>query len=376
MSDMTMAPVRAILIGTGNIARAHVTAVRDLDPRISLTAALDIDAARVHSFCQEHGIPHAYTDVDALLEAERPDVALIATPPGTHADLCVRCMDAGAWVLCEKPLCASLAEMDRIEATERRTGRYTSSVFQWRFGSGGQHLKRLIESNALGRTLVCNSLVTWYRGDDYYAVPWRGKWTTELGGTSMGHGIHAMDFVLWLLGEWTEVRALVATVDRAIEVEDTSMAIVRFANGAVANMTNSTLCPRESSYVRFDFQKATVELTHLYRYRNDAWRYSGAPDVDAATVAAWAAIPTDVESGHRPQLAAFLDSLATGVRPAVSGADVRRTLEFLASLYKSGMSGLPVQRGSIRPDDPFYHRMCGPCDGAWQRDANRSVAQA
>ena len=364
---MTSVPVRAVLIGTGGIARAHVTAVRGLSSRITLTGAMDIDATQVQAFCGEHEIAHAYTDVDTLLAQERPDVALIATPPGTHADLCIKSMDAGAWVLCEKPLCASLAEMDRIEAAEARTGKYTSSVFQWRFGSGGQHLKRLIEANALGRPLVCNSLVTWYRAPAYYAVPWRGKWATELGGTSMGHGIHAMDFVLWLLGEWTEVRGLVATLDRDIEVEDTSMVIVRFANGAVANMSNSTLCPRESSYVRFDFQQATVELTHLYRYRNDAWRYSAAPGVDAETLAAWAAIPDDVESGHGAQLAAFLDSMAAGERPPVSGPDVRRTIEFLASLYKSGMTDAPVARGSLTPDDPFYHRMCGPCDGAWQR---------
>ncbi len=363
---MTVSPVRAVLIGTGVIARAHVTAVRALAPRIVLTGALDIDAARVEAFCAEHDIPHAYTDVDALLAAEQPQVALIATPPGTHADLCIRSMEAGAWVLCEKPLCASLAEMDRIEAAEQRTGKFTSSVFQWRFGSGGQHLKRLIAENAMGRPLVCNSLITWYRAPAYYAVPWRGKWATELGGTSMGHGIHAMDFVLWLLGEWTEVRAMVATLDRDIEVEDTSMAIVRFANGAVANMSNSTLCPRESSYVRFDFEKATVELTHLYRYRNDAWRYSGAPDVDAATLAQWATLPPDHESSHDAQLSMFLDSLAAGERPAVSGPDVRRTIEFLASLYKAGMTGAPVRRGSITPDDPYYHRMCGPCDGAWQ----------
>jgi predicted dehydrogenase len=182
----------------------------------------------------------------------------------------------------------------------------------------------------------------------------------------MGHGIHAMDFVLWLFGEWTEVRALVATLDRDIEVEDTSLAIVRFASGAVANMSNSTLCPRESSYVRFDFQQATVELTHLYRYHNDAWRYTAAPRVDEATLAEWATLPPDQESSHGAQLALFLDSLAAGERPAVSGSDVRRTIEFLASLYKAGMTGQPVRRGSITPDDPFYYRMCGPCDGAWQ----------
>lgn len=365
---MTNQPIRAVLIGTGGIARSHVAAVRAAEGQVALTAAMDIDAGRAHAFTETQGIARTYTDVDAMLAEEKPQLVMIATPPGTHAELAVRSMEAGAWVLCEKPLCASLAEMDRIEEAERRTGNYTSSVFQWRFGSGGQHLKRLIDRGTLGKPLVCNSLVTWYRTPEYYAVPWRGKWATELGGCSMGHGIHAMDFVLWLLGEWQEVRAMIGTLDRDIEVEDVSMASVRFANGAMANLTNAVLCPREVSYMRFDFQKATVELTHLYSYRNGDWRYS-AP-VGAAygdEVARWAAIPEDVPSSHAAQLAAFLAAMQRGERPPVSGPDVRGTIEFLASLYKSGMEGKPVKRGEITPGDPFYHQMCGPCDQAWQK---------
>jgi predicted dehydrogenase len=365
---MEQSPRKVALIGTGGIAKSHVAAVRAQGEAATLVAALDIDAARVADFAAVHGIPESYTDLDRLLTTVRPDLVLIATPPSVHADLCVAAMEAGAWVLCEKPLCASLAEMDKIEAAEARTGNFTSSVFQWRFGSGGQHLKRLIATGVLGKPLVCNSLITWYRAPAYYAVPWRGKWQTELGGTSMGHGIHAMDFVLWLLGEWQEVRATLGTLDRAIEVEDVSMASVRFAGGALANFTNSAVSPRESSYVRFDFQQATVELTHLYSYSNRDWRYSPLPDnSNAAAIAEAAILPEDVPSSHAAQLSHFLASMARGVRPDVSGPDVRGTIEFLAALYKSGMTGQPVSRGELQPGDPWYARMCGPCDGAWQR---------
>jgi hypothetical protein len=120
--------------------------------------------------------------------------------------------------------------------------------------------------------------------------------------------------------------------------------------------------------VRFDFQQATVELTHLYSYRNTDWRYSPLPGAsNADAVAQWGQLPEDVPSSHVAQLRAFLASMEVGKRPPVSGADVRGTIEFLASLYKSGMTGQAVQRGSIQPDDPWYQRMCGPCDGSWQR---------
>ncbi|GIV77637.1 MAG: oxidoreductase [Litorilinea sp.] len=360
--------IRAAIIGTGGIARSHMAALQQEEDRVEVVAAVDIDSDRVRAFSEQYGIPRAYTDPAEMLAKESPQLVHIATPPSTHCELSVQAMEAGAWVLCEKPLCASLAEMDRIEEAEARTGNYTSSVFQWRFGSGGQHLKRLITEGALGRPLVCVNLTVWYRTPEYYAVPWRGKWATELGGCSMGHGIHAMDFMLWLLGEWEEVRAMMGTLDREIEVEDVSMATVRFANGAMASVTNSVLSPREESYLRFDFQKATVELTHLYRYTNENWRYSipnGAPYADE--LATWQQIPENVPSSHGSQLRHFLDSMARGERPPVSGPDVRGTIEFLASLYKSAMTGQPVTRGSITPDDPFYHRMCGPCDQSWQR---------
>lgn len=364
---MTQNMIRTAIIGTGGIAHAHMRANQSVAGRTAVVAAVDVDADRVDAFCETYSIPGRYTDVQTMLQQERPALVQIATPPGTHCDLIVQSLEAGAWVLCEKPLCASLAEMDRIEAAEARTGNYCASVFQWRFGSGGQHLKRLIEQGTLGKPLVVNTLTTWHRTPDYYAVPWRGKWATEVGGVLMGHGIHAIDFMLWLMGEWREVRAMIGTLDRALEVEDAAMGSLRFANGAMANITVSVLSPREESYMRFDFQRATVELTHLYSYANEHWRYStvkGSPYEEQ--VALWQDIGEDIPSSHSAQLAAMLDAMDAGRRPPVSGEDVRGTLEFLAAFYKSAMTGRSVVRGAITPDDPFYHRMNGPGDQSWQ----------
>ncbi len=365
---MSKSPKRTAIIGTGGIARAHLAAMLSESDRVDVVAAVDIDDDRVRVFAKDYDIPHTHTDVAAMLANEKPDLVHIATPPSTHADLSILALEAGAWVLCEKPLCASLAEMDRIEAAEQATGNYCSSVFQWRFGSGGQHLKRLIDNGDLGRPLVGNVLTTWYRTPEYYAVPWRGNWEMELGGCSMGHGIHAMDFLLYQFGEWQEVRAMIGTLDRDIEVEDVSMAMVRFANGAMANITNSVLSPRQETYLRFDFQQATVELTHLYSYNNEDWTFSIADDSGLdSRLAEWQAFPPNVRSSHSAQLTALLDSMDRGERPLVSGPAARGTIEFLASLYKSAMTGQPVTRGSIVPGDPFYDRMCGPCDQGWQR---------
>lgn len=351
-------PLKTAIIGTGGIARAHVSAIRDQGERLSLEAAVDIEADRIEQFCQTYEIPGAYTDSATMLAEVQPALVHICTPPGIHTRLIIQSLEAGAWVLCEKPLCASLAEMDEIEAAEARTGNYCSSVFQWRFGSAGRHLRRLIDDGSLGRALVANILTVWHRTHDYYAVPWRGRWETELGGVSMGHGIHAMDFLLYLFGEWEEVRAMMGTLDREIEVEDVSMASVRFARGAMANITNSVLSPRQESYLRFDFQKATVELSHLYSYVNASWRYTFLDENDELLKAS-AELPDEEAASQSTQLKTILDAREQGERPPVSGPDVRPTIEFLSALYKSAFTGRAVERGEIDRNDPFYHALNG-----------------
>ncbi len=358
-----MKPYRIAIVGTGSSVGNHLSAIEALGERVELVAAVDINEARLKTICERYHIPHAYTNMTEMLASEQPDLVNIVTPPATHKALAIECLEAGSWVCCEKPLCASLAEFDEIAQAEARTGRYVSNVFQWRFGSAAKHLKKLIRAEALGKPLVavCNTL--WYRTQAYYDNGWRGKWKTEFGGPTMTLGIHLMDLLLWLMDDWHDVRAMTGTLDHAIEVEDVSMALVRFGSGAMGTITNSALSPRQESYLRLDFEKATVECSALYRYSNENWKISLPPDVDdPATLAQWAALSDDFPSTHDVQLGEILDSIERNERPPVSGAEARRILEFTASLYKSANTGQPVQRGTITADDPYYDAMNGAAD--------------
>jgi predicted dehydrogenase len=293
-----------------------------------------------------------------MLAADVPDLVVVCTPPGVHRDAIVTCLDAGVSVWCEKPPTLSLAEYDEI-ASHERDGVYVSYVFQHRFGSGAQALRRQIAAGELGRPLVavCNTL--WFRAHSYFDLPWRGRWATEGGGPTMGHGIHQMDLTLSLLGDWEEVRAMMGTLDRDVETEDVSMAVVRLESGAMLSVVNSLLSPRETSYLRFDFTDATVELTHVYGYDNSHWRWTPAAHVaEEERVAGW--VPQeDLPSSHAAQLVALLDALDAGERPPSSGADGRRSLEFVAGLYQSAITGRAVRREELTPENPFYHSMNG-----------------
>jgi predicted dehydrogenase len=352
---------RVAVVGSGGIAEVgHIPALRAAAARVEVVAAVDVDPERLADFRRQYGIPAGYATVEAMLATEKPDLVHVCTPPATHADIAVRCLEAGAWVLVEKPPCLSLAEYARIEAAERQGGPYASVVFQHRFGSGARNAVDLVQSGALGRPLVALCTTTWYRDQNYFDVPWRGRWDTEGGGPTMGHGIHQMDLLLALLGEWTEVHAVVGRLDRSVETEDVSMALVRFENGAMASIVNSVLSPREESYVRVDLTDATVELTHLYGYGNADWRYTPAPHVhDQDRIASWSAPAADVNSSHTAQLPYLLDAMEKGERPPLSGPQGRETLELIAALYRSAFTGLAVRRGEIGPEDPYHHRMHG-----------------
>lgn len=353
---------RAVLVGTGSVADSHARAIEETHGRVKLVSAVDIDAERLAAFCARHKSVTPRSDYAAALRVDRPDLVLVAAPPAVHAAMSIAAMEAGAWVLCEKPLCASLAEFDRIAEAERKTGRYTACVFQQRFASSTAHLRRLAAEGLLGRPLVAVCHTLWYRDSNYYAVPWRGKWATEFGGPTMGLGIHAMDHLLHLLGDWAEVRAQADTLDRDVEVEDVSMALVRFAGGTLASIVNSALSPRQETCIRLDYQRATIELTHLYGYTRDNWKLTLAPNAAEegnALAEAWQHFPPDTGSTHAAQLAAFVADLDAGRRPLTSGDDARRTLELLTAVYKSAFTGRPVTRGSIKAGDTFYNALHG-----------------
>ncbi|MFF7309182.1 Gfo/Idh/MocA family oxidoreductase [Streptomyces sp. NPDC008137] len=352
---------RVAVVGTGAIVSgSHLPALRAHSDRVELVAAVDVDQERLDTFRELAGDQVAgYTSVDAMLDAERPDLVLIGTPPSLHREQTVAALKAGAWVLCEKPLTLSLAEYDEIAAAEEASGAYAAVVFQHRYGSGAVHARELITSGELGAPLVAHCQTTWHRDAAYYAVPWRGKWASEGGGPTMGHGIHQYDLLLHLLGEWEEIQAMAARLVHDTESEDVSTALVRFRSGALATVVNSVLSPDEVSRVRVDCADATVELTHLYGHSNDSWAYTPAPHVASDRATAWRTPANDVPSSHTAQLRTLLDAYDTGTRPPGSGQDARATLEFAAALYKAAFTGRSVRAGEIGPGDPFYQAMHG-----------------
>lgn len=354
-----MAQITVGIAGTGNIARIHAEALQGLTGEAELVAAADIVPDRLRDFCSEFGVPAAHASIADLLRSAPPDLVHVCTPPGSHAELAVACLEAGVSVLVEKPPSLSLAEFDVMAAAYRPRGPWLATVFQHRFGSGAQRLHAMIRSGVLGRPLVAVCHTTWFRDQAYFDVPWRGRWDTEGGGPTMGHGIHQMDLLGYLLGDWSEISAVAGRQARRMETEDLSLAHVTFASGAVASVINSVLSPREESYLRFDFERATVELSHLYGYGDEDWHVTPAPEYSGEVRSAWDAGVKGERSSHRAQFSAVLRGLREGSPPPVTPDDARRTMTLVTGIYASAFLARPVRPGDLGPDSPFYHRMNG-----------------
>ncbi|MCL3859475.1 Gfo/Idh/MocA family protein [Actinotalea sp. K2] len=380
---------RTLVVGTGGIAGAHAAAVAAHAGRADVVCGVDLDPARAEAFAVQHGLAGWSTDLAAALQGTwtasttgtddapstpvdpRPDLAHICTPPGSHVPLAVQCLEAGVPVLLEKPPALSLAEVDELLAVSQRTGVDVAVVFQHRFGSGALRARALLEAagtrglgeepgvpTGIGRPLVATCHTLWYRDADYFAVPWRGRWEIEGGGPTMGHGIHQFDLLLALLGPWAEVTAMAGRQARDTATEDVSMAVVRFAGGALATVVNSVVSPRQTSSLRIDTERATLEVEHLYGYGDEDWTFTPAPGHEDLA-ALWITDPAAPRSSHSSQVGALLDAMDDDAPLPVTLAEARDTLELVAAIYASAFTGQVVRRGDIGPGHPFYPRMDG-----------------
>lgn len=351
--------MRATILGTGAIAAAHAEAIAELagyGVDAVVAHALDIDPARAEAFAREHGVAGHGTDLAAVLS--ETDVLHICTPPGAHVAAAVAALEAGVHVVVEKPAVLSLAEVDRIAEAEAGSTATFTQIVQHRFGHGMRQLRRLLDEGSLGRPLVATCETMWFRPPSYYEVPWRGRWDTEGGGPTMGLGIHQFDLLVAAFGPWAEVTAMAGRLARHVDTEDVSMAIVRFANGAMASITNSALSPRQTSDLRFDTEAGTVELSHLYGYTDADWTFTPAVGRDDVGQL-WQPDPDALPSGHLAQLVPTYRAFVAGEAPPVTVVDTRETLELVAAIYRSAFTGAVVRAGEIGPGDPFHGSMRG-----------------
>lgn len=341
--------IKFAIIGTGTIADFHARAISMVDDA-ELVAVHSRTAGPGEAFAAKYNCRY-YSSYEDLLNDDSIDAVAITTPSGTHSDLGVAAARAGKHILCEKPLDITVEKIDALVQACDSAGVTLGAIFQSRFGPGAQAVKRAVDSGRFGKLAQCSAYIPWWRSREYYAsAGWRGTWGLDGGGALMNQGIHAVDQLLWLAGDVTEVSARCQTRLHDIEVEDNATAWLQFAHGGLGVIQASTCCsPGERKRIELKGEKGSITLV------DDEpvfWQFTEERPEDAqarslaenAQIGGGASDPKAISvEGHRVQFADFVAALRASREPLIPGREGRKVVALIRAIYESSKKGSIVK---------------------------------
>ncbi|MPV36464.1 Gfo/Idh/MocA family protein [Georgenia subflava] len=332
------------IVGLGAIGATHARALREID-RVDLVAY----SGGTTAAASDAGWPDAVQLSPAeVIDHPGVQVVAICTPSDTHAALALDALRAGRHVVVEKPLALRVADAEAVVTEARRRGLVASMIAHRRFEPEHEHVRELLGTGALGELRLARTHVHWVRDDAYYAAaPWRTSMAAG-GGSLMNQGAHNVDLLRWLCGEVVEVTAQHATLGHDMDAEDTTVATVRFASGALGVITTSTATPPgDEASIVLHLSGGTVELGQGTVLR---WDVPGVPAPGAADdgAASGARDPGAIgHSGHLTQWRDVVDAIDSGRAPAIDVADAAKTVRLLCAVYEAAASGRAVNPADL-----------------------------
>ena len=182
------------------------------------------------------------SNLDQALRRDDVHAVIICTPSGNHLESALAAAAAGKHVVVEKPLEITPERCDQIIAACDKAGVKLCTIFPSRFADANMALKTAVDAGRFGKLTLGETTCKWCRTQAYYdSGQWRGTWQLDGGGALMNQAIHNVDLLLWLMGPVTHVSGFTATLaHERIEVEDTAVATLRFANGALGVIIAAT----------------------------------------------------------------------------------------------------------------------------------------
>lgn len=348
--------LRVAVVGMG-IGQAHVYGYTRRKDLFEIAALCDLDPARTAPLAERLRGVQVATELGEVCAADDIDVVSICTPPFLHEEQVTAVVAAGKIAVCEKPLVGSLAAVDRLAELEAAAGgARIMPIFQYRYGHGLQKLLALIDAGLAGDLYTASIEVAWRRRADYYAVPWRGRWATELGGLLLSHCVHALDMATLTGGDPVAAFARTATRVNPIETEDTASASIELERGAFLTLSATLGSAQEISRHRFCFAGLSAESnTEAYTNSSDPWTFIGdTPEQQAAIDDVLATFDDSPPAqDYQRQFELLHDAVTTGTGLPVTLADARRSIELVTALYASSRDGAEVRLPLARAH-PYY----------------------
>lgn len=337
------------LIGGGNISETHARAARAI-PGVEIAAVYGTSSEKLRKLCSEHG-GKPFTDFGAFLAHRPMEMVIIGSPSGLHASQGVAAAKQGLHVLTEKPIDISTSRADELIEAAQKSGVKLGVIFQDRMKPHIRQLKDWIDQGLLGKPLLVEARVKWYRPPEYYAKSrWRGTRALDGGGALMNQGIHTIDLLLWLLGDVSRVQARVATQLHAIESEDTATALLEFAGGAIGVFHATTAAyPGYPRRVEISGSEGTVILEHDRIIAADLRNApaEGAKFAERDENQSGSSPVVSDFRGHQAVIEDFLCAIRNNSAPACDGREGRRSLALVEAIYRAARS--PQKTATVSP---------------------------
>lgn len=354
--------INVAIVGTGNISNSHIQGLLTFPERCKIVAMCDIYEEKAKELVRKYELKDAQTfdDHKKMLASDmKIDLVHICTPPSSHGEIAINCMNAGKNVLVEKPMAPSLKECDEMLEAERRNKVAMGCIAQNRFRNSIYKLKRMLDSGLAGKLRCAHVNSLWWRGHCYYDLWWRGTWEKEGGGPTLNHAVHHIDMINWMQGELPiEVTSMLANVmhDNS-EVEDISFAALRYRDGAVGEVTSSVVHHGEEQGIVLQCEDAKIAAP--WSCAAEVTQSNGFPvkehngELIAKLNEYYDGLDDLQYEGHTGEIDNVLTALENGKRPMITGIEGRNTVELITAIYKAGFEKKTVTL-PIEAEDEYY----------------------
>ncbi len=336
------------IIGAGMIGQFHGKAIEAMEGG-QLHSVFDVRSEAAEKLAQQFGA-RPFSDIEAFLGDQELEIVTVGTPSGAHLDPSVAALQAGKHVVCEKPLEITPERIDMMINAAEENKVTLAAVLNRRFHPAMDAFKAAADSGRFGTLTSASAYVKWYRSQDYYdSGAWRGTWALDGGGALMNQSIHTIDALLYLAGPVVSVQANTACLAHTgIEVEDTAVAIVEFANGARGVIEGSTANWSQ------DGHPARVQLcgnrgsAFLADEAFEIWDFMDEQPIDAEVHANMmkgseaglgANDPTAINfTGHQKNFEEVVQAIAEGREPSVNALEARKAVALICAIYESAQN--------------------------------------
>jgi UDP-N-acetyl-2-amino-2-deoxyglucuronate dehydrogenase len=332
------------IVGGGNISDTHARAAQAI-AGVEVVAFYGNNRERTAKLAERFGAA-VYDDYDRFLAHRPMDMVAIGSPSGVHAEQGIAAVRRGLHVLVEKPIDVTTERADALIEAADRAGVKLGIFFQDRLHPAIVEIKKMVDSGALGKPVLISGRVKWHRPPEYYSSSrWRGTLALDGGGALINQAIHTVDLLLWMFGPVGRVYGRTARRVHRMEAEDTAVAVLEFANGALGSIEATTsVFPGYPRRLEVTGSEGTLILEHDRLVAVDL--KMPPPQLTAVqghdtTQSAVTAVVADA-TAHQRVLEDFIRAIKTNSTPACDGREGRRSVELVQAIYASARSNAPV----------------------------------